>query len=59
MYKRQGEDPDDEMGRIVSWLPKVWNHVNRFLESHCFADVTIGAYSICIKLLFHSDMVEK
>jgi len=37
-----GEDPDDELGRVVSWLPRVWNHVNRFLEAHCFADVTIG-----------------
>jgi len=41
----EGEDPDDGLGRVVSWLPKVWNHVNRFLEAHCFVDVTIGLYN--------------
>jgi len=42
----EGQDPDDAMERVVSWLPKVWNHVNRFLEAHCFADVTIGLYKL-------------
>ena len=37
------DEDDDGMERVLSWLPKVWNHVNRFLEAHCFADVTIGA----------------
>jgi len=38
------EDQEDGLERVVSWLPKVWNHVNRFLEAHCSADVTIGEY---------------
>ena len=37
-----GQDPDDAVGQVVSWLPKVWTHVNRFLEAQCFADLTIG-----------------
>ena len=32
------------MGRVVAWLPRVWQHVNQFLESRCTtADVTIGS----------------
>ena len=36
------EDDDDEMERVVSWLPRVWNHVNGCIEAHCATDVTIG-----------------
>jgi len=32
----------DGLGRVVNWLPKVWRHVNRFLEAHCLNDVAIG-----------------
>lgn len=32
----------DEMERVVAWLPKVWNHLNRFIETHSSADVTLG-----------------
>ena len=28
--------------RIVEWLPKVWQRVNRFLESQSTFDVTMG-----------------
>jgi len=28
--------------RVVEWLPKVWQRVNRFLESHSNFDITIG-----------------
>lgn len=31
-----------ELARIVDWIPKVWHHVNKFLEAHNSADVTIG-----------------
>lgn len=31
-----------EINKIVEWIPKLWNHLNQFLESHSSADVTIG-----------------
>ncbi|CAB1313513.1 unnamed protein product [Coregonus sp. 'balchen'] len=31
-----------ELVRIIKWIPTVWHHLNRFLESHSSSDVTIG-----------------
>lgn len=31
-----------ELVRIVDWVPRVWHHLNRFLETHSSSDVTIG-----------------
>lgn len=31
-----------ELVRIVDWIPRVWHHLNRFLETHSSSDVTIG-----------------
>ncbi|XP_075402090.1 neuron navigator 2 isoform X3 [Tenrec ecaudatus] len=31
-----------ELGKIIAWIPKVWHHLNRFLEAHSSSDVTIG-----------------
>ncbi|XP_072322806.1 neuron navigator 2 isoform X4 [Scyliorhinus torazame] len=31
-----------ELVKIVDWIPKVWHHLNRFLEAHSSSDVTIG-----------------
>ncbi|XP_062917783.1 neuron navigator 2 isoform X3 [Mobula hypostoma] len=31
-----------ELVRIIDWIPKVWHHLNRFLETHSSSDVTIG-----------------
>lgn len=31
-----------EMAAVVEWLPRVWLHLNKFLESHSSSDVTIG-----------------
>ncbi|XP_069760931.1 neuron navigator 2 isoform X2 [Narcine bancroftii] len=31
-----------ELVRIIDWIPKVWHHLNRFLEAHSSSDVTIG-----------------
>ncbi|XP_072340827.1 neuron navigator 3 isoform X10 [Scyliorhinus torazame] len=28
--------------RIIDWIPKVWQHLNGFLEMHSSSDVTIG-----------------
>jgi len=36
------ESAEEDMERIISWLPRTWSHVNRFLEARCSADVTIG-----------------
>ena len=34
-----------ELDRIVDWLSAVWDQVNKFLKTHCSADVTIGNQS--------------
>ncbi|XP_078540356.1 neuron navigator 2 isoform X5 [Lissotriton helveticus] len=31
-----------ELIKIIEWIPKVWQHLNRFLEAHSSSDVTIG-----------------
>ncbi|KAK2853684.1 hypothetical protein Q5P01_006345 [Channa striata] len=31
-----------ELVKIVDWIPRVWHHLNRFLETHSSSDVTIG-----------------
>ncbi|KAG9475897.1 hypothetical protein GDO78_003997 [Eleutherodactylus coqui] len=31
-----------ELGKIIDWISKVWQHLNRFLETHSSSDVTIG-----------------
>jgi len=38
---------DNRMGRVVEWLPRAWQQINRFLEARCTtADVTIGNHFI-------------
>ncbi|XP_022244810.1 neuron navigator 2-like, partial [Limulus polyphemus] len=31
-----------ELIKILDWIPTVWNHLNKFLETHSSSDVTIG-----------------
>ncbi|XP_076628105.1 sickie isoform X2 [Colletes latitarsis] len=31
-----------EMAAVVEWLPRIWLHLNKFLETHSSSDVTIG-----------------
>jgi len=31
-----------DLTKVVEWLPKVWQHVNKFLETHSSIDITIG-----------------
>jgi len=31
-----------DVGRVVEWLPKVWQRINQFLEAHTSCDITIG-----------------
>lgn len=33
-----------ELVKIINWIPKVWHHLNRFLEAHSSSDVTIGRW---------------
>ena len=37
-----GDETTAGMDDIVDWLPGVWRHVNRLLETHHSLDVTIG-----------------
>jgi hypothetical protein len=34
-----------DLNRIFDWIPKVWQHLNKFLETHSSSDVTIGEKS--------------
>ena len=27
---------------VVEWIPQVWQHLNKFLETHSSSDVTVG-----------------
>ncbi|KAM8939033.1 neuron navigator 2 [Pelodytes ibericus] len=31
-----------ELVQIMDWIPRVWQHLNKFLEAHSSSDVTIG-----------------
>ncbi|XP_053576340.1 neuron navigator 2-like isoform X2 [Bombina bombina] len=31
-----------ELIKVIDWIPKVWQHLNKFLEAHSSSDVTIG-----------------
>ncbi|KAM4592993.1 neuron navigator 2 isoform 2-T2 [Odontesthes bonariensis] len=31
-----------ELVKIIDWVPRIWHHLNRFLETHSSSDVTIG-----------------
>ncbi|KAM6980909.1 neuron navigator 2 isoform 2-T2 [Aplochiton taeniatus] len=31
-----------ELVKIIDWIPRIWHHLNRFLEAHSSSDVTIG-----------------
>uniref|UniRef100_A0A673IMV5 Neuron navigator 2-like n=1 Tax=Sinocyclocheilus rhinocerous TaxID=307959 RepID=A0A673IMV5_9TELE len=33
---------NSELVKIIEWIPCVWHHLNRFLETHSSSDVTIG-----------------
>ncbi|MEE6498943.1 hypothetical protein FKM82_003256 [Ascaphus truei] len=33
---------NSELVKIIDWIPKVWQHLNKFLEAHSSSDVTIG-----------------
>ena len=38
----QSGTPQNQMEKILRWLPTVVQHINSFLESHSSSDVTIG-----------------
>ncbi|XP_063969748.1 neuron navigator 2-like isoform X2 [Lytechinus pictus] len=33
---------NNDLIKMVDWMPKVWLHLNKFLETHSSSDVTIG-----------------
>lgn len=39
-----GRVRNTELVKIINWIPKVWHHLNRFLEAHSSSDVTIGRW---------------
>lgn len=42
-FRQSGsEDRDCGLLRVVDWMPKVWQHVNRFVAAACCPDKCIG-----------------
>ncbi|XP_066039391.1 neuron navigator 3 [Chamaea fasciata] len=33
---------NNDLMKIIDWIPKTWHHLNSFLETHSSSDVTIG-----------------
>lgn len=33
---------NNDLNKVIEWMPKVWQHLNKFLETHNSSDVTIG-----------------
>ncbi|XP_069831704.1 neuron navigator 3 isoform X9 [Dendropsophus ebraccatus] len=33
---------NNDLIKIIEWIPKAWHHLNNFLETHSSSDVTIG-----------------
>ncbi|XP_060268456.1 neuron navigator 3 isoform X10 [Ovis aries] len=33
---------NNDLVKIIDWIPKTWHHLNSFLETHSSSDVTIG-----------------
>ncbi|XP_067123010.1 neuron navigator 2-like isoform X4 [Centruroides vittatus] len=33
---------NEDLTKVIEWMPKVWQHLNKFLETHSSSDVTIG-----------------
>ena len=44
---------NNDLNRVVDWIPKVWAHLNKALESHSSADVTIGTCSFVVNDLLY------
>ncbi|KAI5726429.1 hypothetical protein M8J76_002487 [Diaphorina citri] len=40
--KCQTNRKNQDMCKVVEWLPRVWHYLNQFLETHSSCDVTIG-----------------
>jgi len=43
---------NNDLNRIFDWIPKVWQHLNKFLETHSSSDVTIGKKSPIYRIHF-------
>ncbi|XP_076324022.1 neuron navigator 3-like isoform X3 [Tachypleus tridentatus] len=41
-HEIQSGSQNPELTTIIDWMPKVWAHLNKFLETHSSSDVTIG-----------------
>ncbi|XP_076370149.1 uncharacterized protein LOC143256613 [Tachypleus tridentatus] len=41
-YEIQNNSQNPELAKIIDWIPKVWAHLNKFLETYSSSDVTIG-----------------
>jgi len=47
--RRHGEDDNSErMERVVDWIPRVWQHLNKFLETHSSTEVTVGQLHLAL-----------
>ncbi|KAG8200466.1 hypothetical protein JTE90_000546 [Oedothorax gibbosus] len=38
----RGGTRNTEIAKVIDWMPKVWHHLNKYLETYSSSDVTIG-----------------
>ncbi|ELK33159.1 Neuron navigator 3 [Myotis davidii] len=39
---------NNDLVKIIDWIPKTWHHLNSFLETHSSSDVTIGVPTLLL-----------
>ena len=49
---------NNDLNKIIDWVPKVWLHLNKFLETHSSSDVTIGLYGLQSSSINFYDMAK-
>jgi neuron navigator 2 len=37
---------DGDLSCIVEWIPRLWRHLNRLIETHNSAEMTIGEFEL-------------
>lgn len=47
---------NNDLIKIIDWIPKVWQHLNKFLETHSSSDVTIGLLGQTKRCRFVKDL---
>lgn len=52
------QGPQPELAAILGWLPRVWQHLNAFLETHSSGDVAIGPRLFLSEYIFYFSRIK-